>query len=188
MKKIYIIHGYFASVHDHWFPWLHDKMSIVHGMNIEILPMPTPETPSVDAWLALIQEEIGVPDKETFVIAHSLGCIALLRHLESIKESFSLGGMILVSPFDKPLEVFPNLDAFVDVSLDYARLSRNILQKHVILSDNDMYVPPFVSKALCTKLDAALLEIPHGGHFLGIEGFEMFPELYEILKTMLAKK
>lgn len=34
-----MIHGYFASVHDHWFPWLHDKMSIVHGINIEILPI-----------------------------------------------------------------------------------------------------------------------------------------------------
>lgn len=98
-----------------------------------------------------------------------------------------LGGMILVSPFDQPLDAFPNLDPFVDVTLDYAKLSRSIAQKYIIFSDNDTYVPSSLSKELCAKLDCALLEIPRGGHFLGIEGFEMFPEVYEILKKMMTK-
>ena len=80
-----------------------------------------------------------------------------------------------------------NADAFVSVKLDYEKLSRSILQKHVIFSDNDMYVPSFISKELGVKLDSALLEVPRGGHFLGIEGFEMFPELYEIFKQMITK-
>ena len=187
MKKIIVIHGYFASPYDHWFPWLQDKMRMVYNLDVDILPMPTPETPSVEAWLATIHESLGTPDKETFVIAHSLGCVTLLRYLDTHKESFSLGGMILVSPFDKPLTLFPVLDSFVDVTLDYAKLARVVDQKYVIVSDNDTFVSPAITKALSAKLDCALLEIPEGGHFLGAEGFELFPEVYEVLKKMITK-
>lgn len=187
MKKVYIIHGYSASSNDHWFPWFVEKVHAMYGIEVEVLRMPTPETPQVEAWLEKLRDKISTPNNETFIIAHSLGCITLLRYLDALPESFALGGMILVSPFDKPLEIFPNLDAFVDTKLDYAKLSRNILQKHVIFSDNDMYVPSYVSKTLGAKLDSALLEIPRGGHFLGIEGFEMFPELYEVFRQMITK-
>lgn len=187
MKKIYIIHGYYASPNEHWFPWFVEKVYAVYGIEVEVLRMPTPESPYVEAWLEKLHDKIGIPNNEMFIVAHSLGCVALLRYLDSLHESFTLGGMILVSPFDKPLEVFPNLDPFVDVTLNYAKLSRNVLQKHVIFSDNDMYVPPSISKTLGVKLDSALLEIPRGGHFLGIEGFETFPELYEIFRQMITK-
>ena len=187
MKKVYIIHGYFASPSDHWFPWFVEKVHAMYGIEVEVLRMPTPETPHVEVWLEKLRDKIGTPTNETYIIAHSLGCITLLRYLDSFKESFALGGMILVSPFDNPLEIFPNLDSFVDIKLDYDKLSRNILQKHVIFSDNDMYVPSFISKKLGIKLDSALLEIPRGGHFLGIEGFEMFPELYELFRQMITK-
>lgn len=187
MKKVIIIHGYFASPYDHWFPWLQEKIHAVYGIEVEVLRMPNSAEPKVEAWLNKLRDKVGTPTTDTFIIAHSLGCITLLRYLDALPESFALGGMILVSPFDKPLEIFPNLDAFVDTKLDYAKLSRNILQKHVIFSDNDMYVPSYVSKTLGAKLDSALLEIPRGGHFLGIEGFEMFPELYEIFRQMITK-
>jgi len=188
MKKIYIVHGYFASPTDHWFPWFVEKVDANYGIEVEVLRMPTPDTPDMDAWLEKLHTKIGTPSNETFIIAHSLGCITLLRYLDSLQESFTLGGMILVSPFDKPLEVFPSLNSFVDITLDFDKLSRSITQKHVIFSDNDMYVPPFVSKTIGVKLDSALLEIPRGGHFLGIEGFEMFPELYEIFRQMITKR
>ncbi|QIR76751.1 serine hydrolase family protein [Sulfurospirillum diekertiae] len=188
MKKIYIIHGYFASPTDHWFPWFVEKVHADYGIEVEVLRMPTPDTPDMDEWLEKLHDKIGMPSNETFIIAHSLGCITLLHYLDTLQENFALGGMILVSPFDKPLEVFPNLNSFVDITLDFSKLSRSVAQKYVIFSDNDMYVPPFISKTIGVKLDSALLEIPRGGHFLGIEGFETFPELYEIFKTMLAKR
>jgi len=187
MKKVMIVHGYSASPYDHWFPWFVEKVNAVYGIEVEVLRMPRPEIPQVEAWMQKLHDKIDVPNNETFIIAHSLGCIALLRYLDSIQESFTLGGMILVSPFDKPLEVFPNLDPFVDTHIDYAKLSLGIDQKYTIFSDNDMYVPPLISKTLGEKLDSALYEIPRGGHFLGIEGFEMFPELYEIFRQMLSK-
>ncbi|WP_333803573.1 RBBP9/YdeN family alpha/beta hydrolase [Sulfurospirillum sp.] len=187
MKKVIIIHGYYASPNSHWFPWFVEKVHAVHGINVEVLRMPTPESPHVEAWLEKLRDKLGTPNNETFIIAHSLGCVALLHYLNDLQESFTLGGLILVSPFDQPLEVFPNLDAFVDVSLDYEKLARSALQKSVIFSDNDMYVPSSVSKALGVKLDSALFEIPRGGHFLGIEGFETFPELYDIFKQMMTK-
>jgi hypothetical protein len=38
------------------------------------------------------------------------------------------------------------------------------------------------------KLDSALFEIQRGVQFLGTKGFETLLELYEIFKTMLAKR
>lgn len=187
MKKVYIIHGYYASPNEHWFPWFVEKVHAGYGIDVEVLRMPKPETPHVELWLEKLREKIGIPNSETFIIAHSLGCIALLRYLESLQEHVKLGGMILVSPFDKPLEIFPNLAPFVDVTLDYTKIARIILQKYTIFSDNDMYVPPLVSKTMGEKLDSALYEIPRGGHFLGIEGFETFPELYEVFRQMMSK-
>lgn len=187
MKKVYIIHGYGASPLDHWFPWFVEKVRTMYGLDVEVLAMPTPQTPNVEAWLGTLREHIGVPNNETYIIAHSFGCITLLRYLNTLAESFSLGGMVLVSPFDKPLASLPALDPFVNVHLDYAKLSRNILQKHVIFSDNDAYVLPQMSKTLGNTLDCALHEIPRGGHFLGAEGFEMFPELFEIFRQMMNK-
>lgn len=187
MKKVYIIHGYYASPHEHWFPWFVEKVHTGYGIDVEVLRMPTPESPRLEAWLEKLHDKIGIPNNETFIIAHSLGCIALLRYLENLHENFSLGGMILVSPFDRPLEIFPHLNSFVDVTPDYTKIARSVLQKYTIFSDNDMYVPPLVSKTVGEKLDSALYEIPRGGHFLGIEGFETFPELYEIFKKMITK-
>lgn len=187
MKKVYIIHGYYASPNEHWFPWFVEKVHAGYGIDVEVLRMPRPETPHIEMWLEKLREKIGIPNPETFIIAHSLGCIAFLRYLESLQENFTLGGMILVSPFDKPLEIFPNLDAFVTVTLDYPKIARSALQKYTIFSDNDLYVPAMVSKNMGINLDSALYEIPHGGHFLGIEGFETFPELYEVFRQMMSK-
>lgn len=187
MKKVYIIHGYGASPFDHWFSWFVDKVRATYGLEVEVLAMPTPQTPNVEAWLATLRHNIGVPNTETYIIAHSLGCITLLRYLHEVTESFTLGGMVLVSPFDQPLALLPVLDPFVATPLDYAKLSRNTLQKHIIFSDNDAYVPPHISKTLGSALDCALHEIPRGGHFLGAEGFEMFPELFEIFRQMMNK-
>lgn len=187
MKKVYIIHGYYASPNEHWFPWFVEKVHAGYGIDVEVLRMPKPETPNVEMWLEKLREKIGIPNAETFIIAHSLGCIALLRYLESLQEHVKLGGMILVSPFDKPLEVFPHLDSFVNVSLNYTKLARCVLQKYTIFSDNDMYVPASISKNVGIHLDSALYEIPQGGHFLGIEGFETFPELYEVFRQMMNK-
>jgi predicted alpha/beta hydrolase family esterase len=50
-----------------------------------------------------------------------------------------------------------------------------------------MYIPASISKNVGINLDSALYEIPRGGHFLGIEGFETFPELYEIFRQMMNK-
>jgi len=45
MKKVMIIHGYRASPLDHWFPWLHDKVYAVDGIEMDVLRMPNPEAP-----------------------------------------------------------------------------------------------------------------------------------------------
>ncbi|GAA1200653.1 hypothetical protein LY12_002982 [Prauserella alba] len=47
------------------------------------------------------------------MVAHSLGCITVLRHLASLTAPWHLGTLVLVSGFVDPLPTLPDLDSFI---------------------------------------------------------------------------
>src|SRR5260370_27029587 len=96
--KLYIIPGYRASPTDHWFPWLKQRAE-ARGSAATVLKMPTPSNPELGEWLKTLQESISAPDKNTFFVAHSLGCITLLRYLDSLPAERQIGGFIFVFGF-----------------------------------------------------------------------------------------
>ena len=63
-KQIYVIHGYGASPDKHWFPWL-KRILGNKGYEIEILKMPTPETPKVNEWIAKLKKDIEIINENT---------------------------------------------------------------------------------------------------------------------------
>ena len=176
-----------AHPENHWFPWLKNNLDAI-GVETEILLMPDPRNPKVNEWVSFLQKTILRHDEQTFFVAHSLGCIALLRHLNSMNITDRIGGLILVSGFETSLPLHPELDEFTDTHIDY-RIIRSIAQKRaVIVSDNDLVVPPELTITFCSKLNASLVEVKGGGHFMGSEGFYELPVVWEQLKQMLGVK
>ena len=61
--------------------------------------MPTPATPHVKEWIATIKDAVGTPDEHTYFVGYSLGCVTIVRYLESLPKKSKVGGAIFVAGF-----------------------------------------------------------------------------------------
>ncbi|MEC1550126.1 alpha/beta hydrolase [Bacillus rugosus] len=186
-KQVYIIHGYKASSANHWFPWL-KKSLLADDIQAEVLDMPNPLEPRLEDWLDTLSSNQHTLHKNTYVVAHSLGCPAILRFLERTQLREQLGGIILVSGFAKSLPNLKMLDEFTEGSFDDQKIIRSAKHRAVIASRDDQIVPFAWSMDLAQQIDAALYEVQHGGHFLENEGFTSLPIVYDVLHSYFSKE
>ncbi len=131
-----------------------------------------------------MEAAIGVPDETLSVVAHSLGAITVLHALDRLPGDWSIRGLVAVSGFAEPLPALPELDPFTASPPDARRLARRILHRTAIVSDDDTVVPPSATTALARLLDARLVTVPGGGHFLADDGFTALePALRAVQRT-----
>ncbi|GAB2919334.1 alpha/beta hydrolase [Micromonospora polyrhachis] len=180
IKRLLVVHGYGATPDDHWFPWLRDLLT-ARGVDVTVLSLPEPQAPSAADWHEAVSAALPDVDEQTWIVAHSLGAITVLRRLAVLPQPWTLGGAILVSGFTGRLDVLPVLDDFLADGVDLTAVVPNIRQRHVIHSDDDTVVPPAASAALADRLKAQVHVVPGAGHFLGSEGVTTLPVLAELL-------
>lgn len=190
-RNVFIIHGYRASPERHWFPWLKQKL-LADGSQVEILDMPTPQNPDYEEWLDHLDQHIGpltgALSKNTYFVAHSLGCISLLNDLQQACPREAIGGMLLVSGFAHPLPELKLLDAFTRTRPNYEKIQRMVPKRYVVASHNDPVVPFALTKELAQKLDADFIGVDQGGHFMAQDGFTTFPLAYALVQRMMKDK
>ena len=183
MRQIFVLHGYSASINDHWFLDLKHQIEDEHTA-VTLIPFPDSEHPDVDAWQKVLDEQIPNVNENTYFVAHSLGVITLLHFLQR-HDYQHIGGMILVSGFSGPLSDISPLDAYIVKSKVDTNYFKDMKKKLVYLSDNDDLVPPKLTVQLAKDIDAPYVIVPNGGHFLGREGYTAFPQVVNSLKEML---
>lgn len=182
MAKVYVVHGYGASVNEHWFPWLETELAKL-GIDCHRLEMPDSATPQSGKWLDYLNAKIEKVDDQTVLIGHSLGCIAALNFLA--KNYAKPAGAILVSGFYEPLENIPELTPFSNL---YAILPPiSALNAYVVAALDDEIVNHQYSDNLAKHLKAHYIRLPQGGHFLDSEGWLEFPLILELVKKLLHK-
>ncbi|WP_411347638.1 RBBP9/YdeN family alpha/beta hydrolase [Paenibacillus sp. WLX2291] len=188
-NRVYIIHGYTASVHDNWFPWLKEQLS-AKGIAVEVIEMPDPNQPIAADWLEQVYARIGTPDRHTYIVGHSLGCITTLLYMQEqlAIAPVQLGGVLLVSGFDESLYTLPQLDEFVQIPVQYEPLIAAIPQRVVVAAADDDIVPVVFSRHFAEHAQAELHELEHGGHFLDHDGFTEFPLVLELLERMISTR
>ncbi|GBQ07958.1 RBBP9/YdeN family alpha/beta hydrolase [Acetobacter cerevisiae] len=179
-RQYVIVHGYLANPDAHWFPWLKKQLE-QRGATVSVPALPSSQAPEPEAWAEALDTLLPHLNNQTVLIGHSLGCVTLLRHLMFRPKGETVGGYVLVSGFDKHLQTLPELDAFTDSTLDYEDLQRRSAFRASVFSDNDGIVDPRQSQALAASLHTTTLQVPGGGHFLGREGHEQFPQLLDLL-------
>lgn len=99
-KKIYIVHGYQASPNDHWFPWLGRKLQLV-GHHSKRVMLAESNQPNFENWQKFLSVQIPNLDENTIIVAHNLGCLAVLHYLTAhfktigaiLKREFLLRGL-----------------------------------------------------------------------------------------------
>jgi len=186
MRQIFVLHGYSASIDDHWFLDLKHQIEDEHT-TVTLIPFPDSEHPDVEAWQKVLDQQIPKVDENTYFVAHSLGVITLLHFLQR-HEYQNIGGMILVSGFSGFISDSSVLNSYITKSKVDTNDFKGIKKKLVYLSDNDDLVPPKLTIQLAKEIDAPYITVPNGGHFLGREGYTTFPQVVNSLKEMLERK
>ncbi|MFD0047437.1 RBBP9/YdeN family alpha/beta hydrolase [Pseudarthrobacter scleromae] len=181
LRRVLIVHGYAAAPDAHWFPWLRDSLDTA-GVNATVVTLPTPNAPKAAAWTATVSEAIGVPDAGTWIVAHSLGGITVLRALAALTEPWQLGGLVLVSGFTGALKSLPVLDEYLSTDIDAERIAKIISVRAMVRSDADAFVPAAASDELAQRLNAELHIQPGAGHFLTEDGVHDLPLVLDMLR------
>jgi predicted alpha/beta hydrolase family esterase len=179
-QRVFVVHGYTADSEQHWFPWLRAQLESPSTV-VSVLDMPNSSAPEPELWLSTLAEAVGAVDADTVLIGHSLGCITILRYLDSLSSDQRLGTAILVSGFAESLGNLPALDSFVSDPIDLSALRNRIDRVEVIASDNDSIVAPSATHRLAASLGVPVTVIAGAGHFLGREGHTEVPELLRVV-------
>lgn len=179
--QVYIVHGYMASTTDHWFEWIQAALE-KEGIAVHILAMPDSSKPNPQAWVNYLKENVTFSD-QTYFIGHSLGCISVLLYLN--RYQLKPAGMILIAGFLEKLMDIPDLDGFMEEQLSIPMLIQNVPKRLVIGAEDDYIVPFELTQKLAEALEAPIITIADGGHFLGKDDFKTFPVLLEKLKIMI---
>lgn len=174
-KRVYIIHGWGAGPKENWFGWLRRELE-QEALTVEAPEMPNPFLPKKEQWVAKLNEVIGEPDGNVFLVGHSLGVITILRYLESLAPGQKIGGAVLVSGFAESIHI-PVLENFTDGEVDFAKIKSACPKFAVFHSDNDPVVPLQRAFTLHEKLHAKLVIIDQMGHLDEGSGNCEFPEL-----------
>ncbi len=176
-----IFQGYGATPSDHWFGWLAEQLE-ADGVPTTIPALPSPLKPDPDQWTDAVRATLKTPDERSVVIAHSLGCLTVLRYLCSLEGPWRLGTLVLVSGFVDRLPALPELDAYIGDGFDLAGLSDRIDRIVVIRSDNDPLVPAALTDRLADLLGVQVRVVPEAGHFLAGDGVNALPAALEAVR------
>ncbi|MFC0599852.1 RBBP9/YdeN family alpha/beta hydrolase [Streptomyces palmae] len=180
LSRAAIIHGYGATPEDHWFGWLAERLE-ADGVPTVIPALPDPDHPDPGRWAEALRAGVGTPDEHSAIVAHSLGCLTVLRHLCALPDPWRLGTLVLVSGFLDRLPALPELDAYIGDGCEVDGLADRVGRLVVMRSDADPLVPSGHTDRLAERLGVPVTVVPGAGHFLASDGFTTLPEALEAL-------
>jgi len=184
MKRAIIIHCWEGTPEYCWYPWLKQELES-KGFHVEVSAMPDTEHPRQDAWVPKLRELIGKPDEELILIGHSVGCITILRYLESLQANKKIKGAVLVAGFTDDLG-YEELKNYFETPIDFEAIKSHCPKFVAIHSDNDPYVNLKHADIFKEKLNAEIIVKKGMGHFSGeIEDEEACTELPDALDAVL---
>jgi uncharacterized protein len=188
MKRVFIVHGWEGYPEEGWFPWLKTELE-KQNYNVLVPSMPNPSKPEILPWVEHLNKVIGKPDKDTYLVGHSIGCQTILHYLNTISGSVNIGGTIFVAGFVK----LQNLKTDEEKKLAKRWLTspfnwekvKSLSKKFVaVFSDNDPWVPLSNSDVFKEKLAAKIIIESKRGHFSGSDGIKKLPVVLEELLTI----
>ena len=187
MKRAIIVHCW-SGIPDYcWYPQTKRELE-KEGFNVQVPEMPETDAPEFSRWLKTLQDAADAPDKELYLIGHSLGCVTIMRYLEALPKGAKVGGVVFVAGFTDDLG-YKELKSFFETPLDLKRIKLRAGYFVDIYSDNDPYVPIKHAEVLQEKLGAALIFKPGLKHFSGPAVYEeSCISLPEVSQAILKKE
>lgn len=182
-KRVVIIHGWEGSPESNWLPWLKEQVEGL-GYKAVVPAMPNPNLPVMTEWLDKLRSVVDSPDKNIYLVGHSLGATVILRYLELLPGGKKAGGVVLVAGFPEPIG-YKELSSFFEKPLDYEKVKQGAKRFVAIHSDDDPYVPMKDGEVLRDRLGAELIVMNKGGHLNAASGFTKLPVVLEKLNELM---
>jgi uncharacterized protein len=187
---VIIIHKWEGTPSQDWYPWLRSVLE-KRGVQAKVPEMPDTLHPKIGEWVSKLSEEIGTPDKDTYLVGHSMGCQTILRYLEALPAGKKIGGALLVAGFVTLIDgsVTPGKEGIIEPWLE-KKIALGKAREHCnsfvsIFSDNDPYVGLDNVKTFEDELGSKVMIIPRAGHLGSEDGYkELHMALNELLKMM----
>lgn len=179
MKHAVIVHGYKAKPETNWKPWLKAHLEEI-GFEVDIPAMPNTDHPEATEWALKLAETVGEPNEDVYLVGHSLGCITILRYLESLAANQTVGACVLIAGFGEKFEKYQGgHDSFFDHELDWEKIKTHCPHFIAIHSDDDPGVDSAQLELFKQKLGAKTI-LTHGmGHFASADGVFEVPIVLE---------
>ena len=182
--RVVIVHGYNGYPAKHWFPWLASEL-VGEGFPVTRVALPEPTRPDPGAWAAALADQAGTLNGAV-VVAHSLGCITVLSHLEQHPEQRPRG-LVLVAGFDAPVAALPELDDYIGDGVGTEELLPRLGEVAVVMSDGDHIVPNADTAAMAKRLGVEPTVVPGAKHFLYSDGVTEVPEVRDAALRILSE-
>lgn len=188
-KRVFIIHGWAGHPEECWFLWLKEELE-KQGIEAEVPLMPNAEVPKIDEWVPFLDKLVKTPDKDTYLVGHSIGVQTILRYLEKI--NIPIGGVLAVAGFYtlnestfEDEEDKKTTQPWLDTQIDNEKARKNAGRITAIFSDNDPYVPLENIDYFKKRLGAKTITVKNKGHIGGSDNIEKYPLiLEELIKLM----
>ena len=165
MKRVIIVHCWEGYPEYCWYPYTKKELE-KKDFQVTVPAFPETELPKLDKWLPKLKEVVGEPDSETFLIGHSVGCITILKYLESLSDNQKIGGAVLVAGFTDNLG-YDELKNFFTTPINFDEIKKHCPKFITIFSDNDPEVPLKHRDIFKNKLNAEVITKHNAGHFSG---------------------
>jgi len=140
----------------------------------------------METWVQFLKEQIGVPDKNTFLFGHSIGAQTILRYLESLPKDIEVGGTVFLAGWVHLTDEAYETDDDVVIAKPWLKTPINWhgVKSHSnkfigIFSDNDPLVPISDAKIFESKLGAKIIIEHKKEHFSGSSGIKELPSALE---------
>lgn len=183
-KRVFLIHGWKGKPSGNWFPYLSLELK-ANGFEVNAPHMPGADSPKVKEWISFLKDYVGRPDKETYFVGHSLGCIAIARYLEALPARAKVGGCVFVAGFSGRINV-PEIAEFYSMPFDHEKAKSHSDNFAMIFSDNDSYVPMEKSLEMAKQFGAKTILERGKGHFTARENVTTLPSALSALLRMSA--
>lgn len=185
-RRVFLIHGWEGTPDNHWFPWLLWELKS-RGFEVYALTMPHADAPRVSEWVGEMKRVVGRPNKDTYFVGHSLGCIAVVRYIVQLPKAARVGGCVFVAGFLSSLGI-PEVEEFVNTPIDISKVKIHCPKFVTIFSDNDNYISMEKSLEFQKALGAKGILERGKGHFTKREGSEALPSIYKSILDMSASE
>ncbi len=192
MKKIYIIHGWAGSPNEPMIQWLKSNLE-KEGNQVIVPEMPNSFVPTIEAWIGKLNDVV-LPDQDTIMVGHSIGCQAILRYLETLADDMKIAGVVLIAPWmeldkqtieEEGQESIDIARLWMEAPIDLKKARSHIGRAVAIFSDDDSYVPLGQKDLFEKELGAQIIVENNKGHFAPDDGINELPSALDAINKFL---